>query len=301
MPRIKHGFSGQQMLIMPYELVNGMERNPLVNDLIIRSLGYFPTARHHYIDRPHGCPEHVLIYCVKGKGWFETCGNRQTLSENMFVLLEASKSHKYGADSKTPWSIYWLHFKGDKANLFSAFFNRATAIPPDDNSRIDNRIKLFEEMFNVLSESFSPDNLNYAHLCLGHFLGTLFYLDTYRNAAGKVYLYSNSTVNRATHFINENLDKKLTIKMLTDIFGYSPSYFYRIFRKETGYAPMDYVNRMRVQRACYYLLNSTLRINQVSYKVGYDDPYYFSRIFKRITGMSPKEYRRKQEGQSFMQ
>lgn len=67
-------------------------------------------------------------------------------------------------------------------------------------------------------------------------------------------------------------------------FGYSESYMYRLFFKETGYAPMNYFLHMKIDRACQLLLHTNMKINQVALKLGFDDPYYFSRIFKKIVG-----------------
>ena len=89
----------------------------------------------------------------------------------------------------------------------------------------------------------------------------------------------------------ENLENKLTLKELASHFGYSESYMYRLFFKETGYAPMNYFLHMKIDRACQLLLHTNMKINQVALKLGFDDPYYFSRIFKKIVGTSPKDYR----------
>ena len=59
---------------------------------------------------------------------------------------------------------------------------------------------------------------------------------------------------------------------------------YRLFFKETGYAPMNYFLHMKIDRACQLLLHTNMKINQVALKLGFDDPYYFSRIFKKIVG-----------------
>lgn len=58
MVQIKHGFQGQRMIILPFYLVERMGEDPLMNDLCIHSLGYFPNARW--------CSEFILIYCTKG-------------------------------------------------------------------------------------------------------------------------------------------------------------------------------------------------------------------------------------------
>ncbi|PGH40196.1 MAG: AraC family transcriptional regulator, partial [Candidatus Nephrothrix sp. EaCA] len=64
-------------------------------------------------------------------------------------------------------------------------------------------------------------------------------------------------------------------------------------RKKTGYSPMVFFNRLKVQRACQYLKSSTLRINEIAYKIGIQDPFYFSRMFAKTIGISPAEYRKK--------
>ncbi|MDY4793100.1 MAG: helix-turn-helix transcriptional regulator [Pararoseburia sp.] len=54
---------------------------------------------------------------------------------------------------------------------------------------------------------------------------------------------------------------------------------------------MDYLNRIRIDRACCYLEQNLLKNYEIAYKVGFNDEKYFSKVFKKIKGMSPKEYR----------
>ena len=291
MTRIKHGFDGQRMIILPFYIVDEIEKNTLTNDLYVHSLGYFPNARHHYIHRPEGCPENILIYCIKGKGWFEVDGKRQGLAENQFVILQEQKPHHYEADIKQPWSIYWAHFKGNKTKLLEQYFNRAISVSHGSNSGIDDRLELFEEICNVLSDSYSPENLNYANMCFTHFLGTMIYAKTYSISKNQQH-HGTSLINMAMHYMNENLEKKLKLDDIAQHFGYSTSHFYRLFYKDMGYAPMVYFTQLKILRACYFLQNTDFHIKQISNKLGFDDPYYFSRTFSRIMGMPPKDYRR---------
>lgn len=48
---------------------------------------------------------------------------------------------------------------------------------------------------------------------------------------------------------------------------------------------------LKIKRACQLLLGTTVKINQISFKLGFEDPYYFSRIFSKIAGVPPKKYR----------
>ena len=69
-----------------------------------------------------------------------------------------------------------------------------------------------------------------------------------------------------------------------------PHYSY-LFKQKTGFAPMEYFNQLKVQKACQYLLFTNLRIKEIAEQLGIEDPYYFSRMFKSVMGLSPKEYR----------
>ncbi|MDU1892603.1 MAG: AraC family transcriptional regulator [Dysgonomonas sp.] len=290
MTQIKHGFHGQWSIILPYFIVEKMDKNPMMNDLYFHSLGYFPNAKYHYISRPSGCPENLLIYCAKGKGWYELYGKMHEVKENQFVILPANTTHRYGANNSDPWSIYWIHFKGYKSDLFTEKFGKIITIDPENNSRIDERFKLFEEIYNVLSDSHDDSTLQYANFGLSYFLGSLMYIKTYRDSKSSD-KYGTSLIHLATHYMNENIDKKLKLTDIADYFGYSTSYFYRLFFKNTGVPPMEYFNQLKIQRSCFYLLNSTMKVNQISIRVGFDDPYYYSRLFKKVMGVSPARYR----------
>lgn len=63
------------------------------------------------------------------------------------------------------------------------------------------------------------------------------------------------------------------------------------FKASTGHSPLAYFNLLKIQEACRLLDHTSMKLNQVCYKLRIDDPYYFSRLFKKIMGMSPRAYR----------
>jgi transcriptional regulator GlxA family with amidase domain len=69
--------------------------------------------------------------------------------------------------------------------------------------------------------------------------------------------------------------------------------FKRRFSKATGYSPIAYVQQLRVEDAKRRLERTTAPIDQISWRVGYEDAASFRRLFKRITGITPGDYRRK--------
>jgi AraC-like DNA-binding protein len=83
----------------------------------------------------------------------------------------------------------------------------------------------------------------------------------------------------------------LSLKEMADFSGLSVSHYSFIFKKKTGFPPLEYFNHLKIQLACQYLLFSEMKIKDIGEMLGINDPYYFSRSFRRIMGVSPKFYR----------
>lgn len=292
MTKIKHGFVGQRLIVLPFNVIEKALGNPLTSNLAIHSMGYFPKAANHFIDRQNGCGEYLLIYCVKGQGWYTLNGRRHEVHENQFIILPAEQPHQYGSGNDDPWYIYWIHFKGPKAKYISDMLPGLQVIGVEDDSRINDRISFFEELITALELGNDEQTINYANLSLNHLMGTFLYVQSYRNVKLRKKGDQNTYfISLATHYMNENIEKKLRLEEIASHFGYSKSHFYRLFLKEIHYSPMDYFLHIKIERACQFLVHTDMKINQISFKLGFDDPYYFSRIFTKITGMSPKKYR----------
>lgn len=88
-------------------------------------------------------------------------------------------------------------------------------------------------------------------------------------------------------------DKKIETKSLADIFFVHPSHLSRTFKQETNLTITSYLQDIRVNQATFLLTNEQLSIEEVAWKVGYEDPSYFTRIFKSNTGYTPSQYRDK--------
>lgn len=293
MVKIKDGFVGQRLVVCPFYVMEQALSNPLTSDLVVHSMGYFPKAMGHYIDRPHGCGEYILIYCVKGKGFFVLEGREHAVVEGQFFILPAEVPHHYWADEAAPWYIYWIHFKGKKAPFIYEKLSGVNEISVNDLSRIKDRIIFFDELLNIMEAEMTESSVCYVNMSVHHIFSTFLYIDEYRKAKHSTEKAANTSfISLATHFMHENVDKNLTLDDMAAHSGYSKSYFYRLFYKETGYAPGFYFQNVRMKRAAELLLNTSLKVTQVALKLGFDDPYYCSRLFKKIVGVPPAVYKK---------
>lgn len=291
----KDGFSGERAIVLPQSIVHDMEENPISSMLHITDIGYYPKACYHFRERQEPISQYVFIYCIEGSGWFRTEGEKYQVSANQYFILPAGKPHAYGSNEKDPWTIYWIHFKGKLAPHFALPCNCPVEIKPSVDSRISDRIEMFEEIFRTLELGYSHENLLYASSIFYHYLGSLRYLQQYRDAVRQKPDKDN-LVATAIHFMKENIEKRLTLEEIASQAGYCSSHFSVLFNQRTGFSPLAYFNQLKIQQACQLLDFTDMKVNQICYKFGIDDNYYFSRLFSKIMGMSPRQYRKMKKG-----
>ena len=102
---------------------------PLLSDLLVTRVGYSGPTAGHYIPRPEGSLDHILIHCVRGEGWLEMAGTRWKAGPDTMVCIPAGVPHSYGADLRDPWSIYWLHLTGSRVPALFEFLGVAGSSP----------------------------------------------------------------------------------------------------------------------------------------------------------------------------
>jgi AraC family transcriptional regulator, arabinose operon regulatory protein len=88
----------------------------------------------------------------------------------------------------------------------------------------------------------------------------------------------------------QHVNKCIKIEDLARHVNISESHLSKLFRLKTGSSPIDYFINLKMQEAIRLLSNKSLRIKEVAFKLGYNDPYYFTRIFTKQIGTSPASY-----------
>ena len=99
-------------------------------------------------------------------------------------------------------------------------------------------------------------------------------------------------INAIVDRIVGDVASPLSARELAAELGMSESRFSRFFRRATGNAYTDFVNRVRVNRACQLLMGSDRQVTHICYEVGFQNVANFNRRFREIKGMTPSEFRR---------
>lgn len=101
-------------------------------------------------------------------------------------------------------------------------------------------------------------------------------------------------IAEAKEYIEANLEKPITLTLVSDRVGLSPHYLSRLFREETGISFNDFVTRKRMEKATHLLQSTSLKVYEVAHEVGIPSYRYFSAVFREWTGGSPTELKKSQ-------
>lgn len=294
MPQIKQGFKGQRLIAISSEVLQNAELDPLAKSLYITKIGFFPAVKYHYNKKENGVDYYILIYCTAGEGWYKLGEKTYLIQENEYIILPPDTPYSFGANTTHPWTIYWIHFKGKLAASFFKSPIMSHQILSTQNSRLQDRIQLFEEIYENLELSYHSDHYCYASLCLFHFLASFKYIDQFRqirNSDLMEYRFSDKVI----YHMREKVETNLTLEQLAKHFGYSISHFSARFQEETKQSPIKYFIALKIEKACQYLELSSMKICDIYPKLGFEDAAYFSRIFSKIMSISPSKYREREQ------
>jgi AraC family transcriptional regulator len=98
-------------------------------------------------------------------------------------------------------------------------------------------------------------------------------------------------MKRVINFIHDHIESEISLSMLAQIVGLSPSHFCSLFRKTSGTTPHQFVLRCRVEHAKALLAKPNRSILDIALSSGFQTHQHFSRIFRRYVGLSPSVYR----------
>lgn len=100
-----------------------------------------------------------------------------------------------------------------------------------------------------------------------------------------------AVIREAVAFIHNHYHEELSIDMIAKQVFLTPTYFCLIFKKELGIAVNEYITQVRIEKAKQLLKDRSLKLYEISLKVGYSDSNYFAKVFRKLTGFKPSEYR----------
>lgn len=286
--RIAEGFRGQRLTVLPPSAVDRARRLPVCRDLGVTHCGRFDRVLGHYVDRPRGRPEYVLIVCLSGSGRVELKGRAWPLAAGHGIVLPPRQAHRYAADMDNPWTIFWFHFSGRRARDYVAALDVTADKPRFWVQNIDTLAQEFEDTYRYVLGGYTDQELIGLTTSFVRLLGVCRNL---QRSPVRRHQRTEDRVLKALRFMRQNLHRALSLAEMARQAGLSSTHFGAVFRAQLNCSPLEFHIRLKMQRACELLESTLCTVAEIGGAVGYEDPLYFSRMFRLKVGRSPRAYR----------
>ena len=102
----------------------------------------------------------------------------------------------------------------------------------------------------------------------------------------------DNRIAKTVLYIRKHLNEAIELEKLAEISCLSKDHFIRLFKKELGTTPLQYINQKKIEKAQLLLITEELAVKEIAFQLAFDDYSYFNRLFKKTTGVTPQEYRR---------
>lgn len=248
---------------------------------------FYPQASGH-IHMPagltlnfHPLPTYGILYVVRGTGYINFSGKQYPLSGNSFVFFDGGKGFSFTAVSNLEYDL--LYFNGAPAMCYY-----------DELSKLGGLYlsSLSSSGLNTYLRPLLPGGTAFTspfifHRMLTDFLSELIDYSTASEPGTSIPDY----LRQLRQYLDDNFFKDISLENLESLFSVNRYRLCREFREHFDQPPLQYLHSARIAKARVLLAETTLKIHEISYQVGYENTNQFIHHFKKITGWTPAAYR----------
>ena len=233
-------------------------------------------------------PEYQIVYITKGRGLFasDSTPERQVCKGRLMILFPG-QWHTYHPLQQTGWNEYYIGFEGGIIDnlIKNSFITK-------ENQLLE--VGLNEELVSLFSRALEiaeADKISAQQYLSGivlHMIGII--LSASKN---KIFEMGDvdQKIEQAKIIMNENVLKNVDPEELAMKLNISYSWFRKVFKDYTGYAPAKYFQELKLRKAKQLLVGTSQSVKEISFMLDYKSTEHFFSLFKKRTGFTPLEYR----------
>lgn len=221
----------------------------------------------------------VLEYVIRGAGYVQINDTHFPVDQGDVYILPKWTRHNYFADEHAPFEKIWFNADGDLIPHLLSLYGLAGVYKIRDA----HPHCLFEQFLKQCTDD--PENLS-------DILALLFHRIVQELAKHSGEKQIDNEAQIICRYIDRNLHEKIELSQLAKLIYRSVSQTIRIFKRQTGETPYEYVLRKRLQNAQLLLEHTNLPIHNIAQRLQFSDEHYFSSYFKQRCGLSPSQYRK---------
>lgn len=238
-------------------------------------------------------PECYLFqYTISGKGILKADGQEHIITpgQAFFLQMPGEESYYYKEETDEPWIFYYILFSGNAVEPYCSYLQTQLGMIhsfPKYHPAIQLLIRLHgDARMGKLQDPFTVSSRVFEFLCC---------LCSNSGSAASRYstLVTRAKMSLERDFINQN-----GITALAEELHVSPSHLSREFSREMGMPPVDYLRKLRLEKAVHLLSVTSMQIDEIASECGFSCGNYFDKVFKKYLKMSPRRFREyvKKEG-----
>ncbi len=241
-------------------------------------------ARSQFVTARSDKNSFIVFYTLGGAGIVRQGGREVTLTKGQALLMDCRSPQSYGtAPGHGHWYHMWAHVDGGGVSLAGQALGLPRLVPV--NMPLSRLQPHFSVLFDLL-EHESLENQARTSLAVHGIMCELMVAARQAAPTG-----DDDPVALACAHIAEHYAEKLTIDDLAAVAAVSPSYLIRLFKRQLGTTPHDYLLRHRITRAKELLAETALTSAAIAQRTGFASESNFSYRFKQMVGQGPRAYR----------
>lgn len=244
--------------------------------------GYFYYDSNYSLKR-NSYDSFLIMYVKKGRCTIQVSGRTYSASEHQIVMLDCYQPHAY--HTTTGWEALWIHFDGATSR---EYFQLITA-DSGPVITLQDRYK-FEKYLEKIYRIFR-DNASVKEALVSQYITCLLTeLLVSREIRSPQHIQAD-VIEETTAYMYEHMTENLTLNDLAARASLSPYYFTRLFKKETGFTPHEYLIAIRINSAKFLLKTTPVSIKEICFCTGFSNESSFCTTFKKWVKITPSEYR----------
>ncbi|SDC16025.1 AraC-type DNA-binding protein [Paenibacillus sp. UNCCL117] len=268
---------------------NAFNPSPGKGELTVLFSGHAQTMAGHRVG-PQVLDYYLIHTVVAGQGVFRCRNTDYRLGPGHSFVIFPGELVRYDCEDGNPWKYRWAAFKGARAEELLAVCGLTRNAP----TALAERPRRMNALYHKLEQSLRGEGQLRKELAAGGVLRLILAEYSTASAVGEVSKEDSPVIERqieqAIRWLTLQYYQPISIEEMAKSLGYHRTHLSKMFKQHTGLSPMQYLLKVRMERA-KLLLQESLTVEQVASSIGFADPLYFSKQFKKCYGLTPSEYR----------
>lgn len=255
--------------------------------LRIFACGHYYCLKGYRVER-QGLNNRLLVVTLAGKGQITYRGVTSPLTKGQAFLIDCNEWQQYEC-AGDDWEIQWVRFEENTGVNYEYLVN-AGRFQPIELRRLGYAETRLSTILQQANRHAPAADLIMAEALCG--ILTDMYEDKHVNGASKLSSSAGEAISETIGYMERHYAEDISVKELARMVHMTPYAFIRLFKRQIGLTPYEYLLKSRITRARLLLEQTDLSVTEIAEQVGFHNANNFIRKFKMLANTTPLQYRR---------